>query len=205
MGAAGLFEAVVEVLPVAGLVAVEGGEWEEDERVEQVVKLVLVAEVGPDFAADGCDGCGVDAPGFVGEFATESGGAGAALFEASFIEVGVGVGVEELMREDGGRGGVDCEAADGASSDSPQELDEAFEVHGFLEDVLHDFIDEGVIGNLDVANDGLEAGRGLGEDGGHEVFGAGALDLRGDTLALGHAQELEAAGSRPAPAIFEDR
>src|SRR6202041_2222759 len=85
-----------------------------------------------------------------------------------------------------------------------EELDEAFEVHRFLKDVLHDFVDEGVVRDLDVADDGFEAGCGLREDGGHEVFGAGALDLRGDALAFGEAKELEAASSGPAPAVFED-
>ena len=85
-----------------------------------------------------------------------------------------------------------------------EDFDEAFEVHRFLEGVLHDFGDEGVVGDLDVADDGLEAGGGLREDAGHEVFGAGALDLRGDALALGEAQELEAAVGGPAPAGLED-
>ena len=108
------------------------------------------------------------------------------------------------MGEDGGCGGVDGEAADGAVFYAAEEFDEAFEVHGLLEDVLHDFVDEGVVGDLDVADDGLEAGCGLGEDGGHEVFGAGALDLRGDAFAFGEAQELQAASGGPAPAVFED-
>ena len=102
----------------------------------------------------------------------------------------------------GGR--VDGEAADGAGLDAAEDFDEAFEVHRFLQDVLHDFVDEGVVGDLDVADDGLEAGGGLREDAGHEVFGAGALDLRGDALAFGEAQELEAAAGGPAPAGFED-
>ena len=61
-----------------------------------------------------------------------------------------------------------------------------------------------MIGDLDVADDGLEAGGGLREDAGEEVFGAGALDLRGDALALGHAQQLQTAVGGPAPAGFED-
>ena len=64
-------------------------------------------------------------------------------------------------------------------------------------DVLHDFVDEGVGGNLNVADDGLEAGGGLGEDRGKEVFGAGALDLRGDAFAFRHAKELQASARRP--------
>ena len=61
-----------------------------------------------------------------------------------------------------------------------------------------------MVGDLNIADDGLEAGCGLGEDGGHEVVGTGALDLRGDAFALGEAEELEAATGSPAPAGFED-
>jgi len=49
---------------------------------------------------------------------------------------------------------------------------------------LHDLANERVVGDLDVADDGFKAGRGLGKDGGHKVFGASALDLRGDALAF---------------------
>ena len=108
------------------------------------------------------------------------------------------------MGEDGRGWSVDGETADGAVFYAAEEFDEAFEVHRFLKDVLHDFVDEGMVGDLDVADDGLEAGGGLGEDGGHEVFGAGALDLWGDALAFGEAQELQAASGGPAPAVFED-
>jgi hypothetical protein len=78
-------------------------------------------------------------------------------------------------------------------------------VHRFGEGVFHDFADERVVGDFDVAGHGLGAGGGVGEDAGEEVVGAGALDLRGDALALLHAQELEAAAGGPAPAVLEER
>ena len=121
--------------------------------MKEVVEFVFVAEVGPDLFADGGDGGGVDFAGFVGEIAAEGGGAGAALFEAGFVEVGVGVGVEEFVGEDGRGWGIDGEAADGAFFYAAEKFDEAFEVHCFLKDVLHDFVDEGVVGDLDVAED----------------------------------------------------
>src|SRR6195952_52724 len=61
-----------------------------------------------------------------------------------------------------------------------------------------------MLGDLDVADEGLEAGGGLREDAGEEIFRAGALDLRGNAFSLGHAQELEAAAGGPAPAVLED-
>ena len=138
----------------------------------------------------------------VGQGAAEGDGAGAALFEAGFVEEGVGVGVEEFVGELGGDGRVDGEAADGAGFDAAEDFDEAFEVHRFLEDVLHDFVDERVVGDLDVADDGLEAGGGLGEDAGEEVFGAGALDLRGDAFALWTCAGVAGCGRRPSASGF---
>ena len=154
--------------------------------------------------------CGVELAGFRGRSRGKACGeamygAGAALFKAGFIEEGVGVGVEEFVGEDWDGTGVSTARQRIAPSLMPRRIfDEAFEVHGFLQDILHHLVDEGMVGNLDVADDGLEAGSGLGKDGGHEVFGAGALDLRGDAFALGEAQQLEAAAGGPAPAVLED-
>ena len=63
LGAAGLGDlALEEVGPVTGLgtgslpYCVEVDEREGNEGLEEIVELVLVAEVGPDLAADGGDG-----------------------------------------------------------------------------------------------------------------------------------------------------
>jgi hypothetical protein len=90
------------------------------------------------------------------------------------------------------------------AGNSAQDFVEAFEVHRLLEDVAHDLVDEGMVGNLDVADDGLEARCGLGEDAGEQIVGADALDLRRDAFALRHAQQLERAVGGPAPAGLED-
>ena len=49
-------EALIEDGPAGGLVGVEEGEREQDEREQEVVELVFVAEVGPELGADGVDG-----------------------------------------------------------------------------------------------------------------------------------------------------
>jgi hypothetical protein len=67
LGTAFLGEALVEGGPVTGFFPVDDGERNGDEGVKEVVKLVFVAEVGPDLFADGGDCCGVDLAGFVGE------------------------------------------------------------------------------------------------------------------------------------------
>ena len=181
---------------------------QSDEGVQQVVEFMLVAEVGPDFAADLVDGGLVEAAGAVGDAvgqcAAKADGAGAALFEAGVVEERVRIGVDEFVGELRRHRRVDSEAADRARRDAAQDLVEAVEVHGLLQDVLHHLVDQRVIGDLDVADDGLEAGGGLGEDAGEQIVRAGALDLRRDALALGHAQQLQRAVGGPAPARLED-
>ncbi len=72
-----LGEALVEGGPVAGFGAVvEEGEGEGDEREEEVVELVLVAEVGPALRADGGDGGWVELAGVVGDARREACGGG---------------------------------------------------------------------------------------------------------------------------------
>ena len=109
------------------------------------------------------------------------------------------------MSEDGRCWCVDRKAADGAVFDATKESYQAFKVHCFLKRIPHDFVDERVIRDLDVPDNGLEARRSLRKNTGHEVIGARALDLRGYALAFGHPQELEAAGGGPPPAVLENR
>ena len=172
------------------------------------MKLVLVADVGPALAAYFLDSGLIELASFFehagGECATQRRGAGAALFEASFVEVGVGVGVEEFMCELRWDWCIDGEAADGSVFDSAEDFDQAFEIHRFLEDVFHHLVHEGMAGDLNIALDGLEAGGCLWEDGGHEVVGTGPLNLRGNAFAFGHAQQLQTTRGGPAPAVFED-
>ncbi len=108
------------------------------------------------------------------------------------------------MREDRGNGRIDRDALDFAGLDFRDDIDEAGEIHGFAEDVLHDFADERMVGDFDVAFDVFEAGGGLWEDRGEQVFPAGALDLRRDLLALLKPQQLQTAGGVPAEASLED-
>ena len=62
-----------------------------------------------------------------------------------------------------------------------------------------------MIGNLDVARHRLGARRRVRKHAGQQIVRARALDLRRDSLALLHAQQLQRAPSSPAPAILEQR
>src|SRR6201996_9270620 len=186
----------------------EGGLGYNDEPVEQVVELVLVADVGPGLFADLPDGVGIEAAGFAEEIvrdhAAHVDSAGAALLDGCVVEEGVRIGVEQAVREDRWHRGVDGDALDFAGLDLREDVDEAGEIHGFAEDILHDLADERVAGDLDVAFDVFEASCRLREDAGEEIFAASALDLRWDLLALLKSQQLQTAGGVPAEAGFED-
>jgi hypothetical protein len=188
---------------------IEVGDGEGYELEEEVVEFVLVANVGPELGADGVDGglietaCAIDDR--IGEGTAGADGAGATGGGVFVVEEGVGHGVDELVRKERWDGRVYSQAADGARCDSLKDFEEAVDVHGLGEGVLHDFADEGVVGDLYVAGHGLWTCRRVGEDAGEEVVGTGALDLRGDALALRHAEELERATGGPAPTILEER
>ena len=95
---------------------IEDGFGNNDEPVEQIVELVLVADIGPGFFADLADGVGIEAASFAEEIvrdhAAHVDGAGAALLDGCIVEEGVGVGVEQAVGEDGGDRGVDGDAFD---------------------------------------------------------------------------------------------
>ena len=167
------------------------------------MQLFGVAGVGAGFVDDALDGFGVEdaeVAGVLGEGATEGDGAGAALFERGVVEVGVGLGVEHLVGEGRGLGGVFGVEADLARFDAVEDVHQPVEVHRLVEAVVHRLLDQRVVGQLDGAGDVLLAGDEAREDRRHEVVGLHALDGRRRLLALALAEDGEGAGGVPAPA-----
>lgn len=177
--------------------------------MEKVVEVVGVAEVGTGFFDDLGDGRWVKFAGFFedgsGKGAAELDGAGAAFFEWCVVEEGVRVGVEDFVGELRGHGGIDGDGLDAAIADAFEDTAQAVDVHGLVHYVLHYFFDERVIGNLDVAFDVFKAGGDVGEDGGKEIVGAHALDLRRNLLAVLETEESEGAIGVPSEARGKDR
>ena len=103
-----------------------------------------------------------------------------------------------------GSGSIDGDGLDAAVADGFENAAEAVDVHGFVHDVFHDFFDEGMVGDFDVALDVFKAGGDVGEDGGEEIVAAHALDLRGNFFAVLKAEEGERAVGVPAEAGGED-
>ena len=119
------------------------------------------------------------------------------------VEEGVGIGVEQARaRRLDGTGVSTARHGSCRTVILRDDVDEACEVHRFLSTSFMTSLHQRMVGDLDVAFDVLEAGGGLREDAGEQVFGAGALDLRRDALAFGEAQQLQSCGWRPSASGF---
>src|SRR5258708_10558588 len=108
------------------------------------------------------------------------------------------------MGELRGNRSVDGDATDRAVCDAGQQGAEAVDIHGLGEDILHDLGHQRVVGDFDVALDIFLAGSDVGEDGGEEIVGAHALNLKGNLFAAAEAQQGQGALGVPAPAGGED-
>ena len=176
--------------------------------MQRIVQFIGVADVGPSLGFDLRDGRGIEASDFFEhrfrEHAPHLDRARAAFFKRCVIEIGVRIGVQNLMRELRRHRSVDGEAANAAVFDGAQDVAQAIDIEGFGEHILHHLVHQRVIGNLDVAFNVLEAGGHVGKDRGQQIVGADALNLRRNLLASLKAQECQRACGVPAPARLED-
>ena len=108
----------------------------------------------------------------------------AAFFERRVVEIRVGIGVEDLVRKRRRLGRVDRHRPDRRRCSNPlEQLSEAIEVHGLVQAVADRLVDQRMIGNANVADQVLPAGRLIREHRGQQVVGAHALDGRRHLLA----------------------
>ena len=82
---------------------------------------------------------------------------------------------------------------------------EPVDVHRLGEDIFHDFLHQGMIGNLNVAHDIFLAGSHIGEHRRQQIIGPHALNLGRNFFAALKAQQRQRAIGIPAPAGSEDR
>ena len=87
------------------------------------------------------------------------------------------------MRELRRHRSIHCNAANASVRHAAQEILKSIEVHGFVQNILHHFIDKRMVRNLDVAGNIFLAGSDIGENGGQQVVAAHALNLRRNFLA----------------------
>src|SRR6185437_384833 len=181
---------------------------ERNDRVEEIMKLVFVTKVRPALAANFVDSVLVEPACLFedtfGQRSPQRNSAGTSLFQAGIIEEGIWIRIDQFVCELRRHGSIDGEAANGSIFDSAQHFDQALKVHRFLKHILHNLIDQRVGRNLDIPDDGFKTGGGLRKHARQKIFGACALDLRSDSLALREAKQLQAASGSPAPAGLED-
>jgi hypothetical protein len=95
---------VVQHLPMLRLFPPrEEIEWQGNQRVEQIMKLVLIPEIRPALFPHLIDGFGIEAARFFdhtcGQGARQRDSTRPAFFQASFVQKCVWIGVQQLMRE----------------------------------------------------------------------------------------------------------
>ena len=179
----------------------------DDEPEEGVVRFLGIAGLGPGLLANAGDRVGAEGgevAGGVGEGLAEGDGAGAAFLDRGVVEVGVGPPADYLVGHGGGLDGVDGMEADGAVLDAGEHVLKAVHVHGLVEAVVAGLAHEGVVGEGEGLVEVLLAADLGGEDRGHEVVAAHALEEGGHALAVALAGDGERPGGVPAPARGEE-
>ena len=152
--------------------------------------LLGVAGLGPSFLDDALDSSRVETAqvaGALGQGAAGSDGSGAALLERSVVEERVGPAVEDFVGEGRRLGGVAGVEGDVTVVDALEHLLQPADVHGFVEAVVEGLANQGVVGGNEGTVDVFLAADLLGENGGHQVVGAHALDVGRDLLAAAQA------------------
>ena len=163
-----------------------GDRGQRDEREQRVVQFVGVAHDGRRLVGHRLDRRGIEDAHAVRRRAPEQPAhldrAGAALLEWRIVEIGERVRVEDLVRERGWGRRLDGDGRYRAALQPVEHLFEAVDVHRFVQAVVDRLADEHVVGDADRAGEVFRTGGLVREDGGHEIVGLHADDLRRDFL-----------------------
>ena len=180
----------------------------ENQRAEQVVQLLGVAQLGRRLLDDRRDHLGIERGEVVGlerQAAARRHRPRPALLQWRVVEEGVGPPVQDLLGQHRGDHRVDAVRPHLAGADLAQHLGQAVEVHRLGAAVVQRLAHDGVLGDLDRSRDVLLAGGERREDRRHEVVGLHALDGGRDAPTAAVARGDERAGQVPAPARGEHR
>ena len=145
------------------------------------MQLVGVAQLGRRLVPDPGDGVGVEGgqvPGVDRQAAAQRHRPAAPLLEGGVVEEGVGPAVEDLVGQRRRLGGVPAGDGDGAALEASTSADQALDVHGLVQAVVHRLADQHMVGDRDRAGGVLLAGGQGREHRRHQVVGLHALDGR---------------------------
>ena len=186
-----------------------GGRWERHQRQQRVVQLIGIAHLRPRFRRHLRDGLGIERPGVRGKLGRERTAqlhrAGTAFLKRRVIEKRVRVRVEDLVREGRWLGGIDGHRAERPGLDLSEQGFQPVQVHGLAQAVRNGLLDEGMIGDANLALQVFGAGGLVRENRGQQIVGPHALDRRGHLAASGKAKNRQRAGNVPAPSRREHR
>src|SRR5204862_6099808 len=97
------------------------------------------------------------------------------------------------------------DAANRAGVDAPEERRQRLEIHRLFQTIANRLVHEWMIRNLTIAWNIFEAGGGIREDGGHQIVGEHALDLRRHLSSAAAAWNGEGDRRVPSPARLKHR
>ena len=110
------------------------------------------------------------------------------LLQGGVVEERVRIGVEQLVGERRRLAAIEADQFDRARLDVAQHGEPAVQIGGLMQAVVDRLPDDRLIGHVDVAGHVFLTGRLGGEDGGQQVVGPHALQVRRHPFALsGHA------------------
>ena len=173
------------------------------------MQLVGVCGVRPGFGAHARDRLGIE-PAKVGrilrcEPAPAHHRLGPALLQRRVVEIGVGAGGQHLEGQRRRLGEIARDDPDGARLEPGEKSFQAFDVHRIVQAVGDRLADQGMVGDLALADQVLGAGELVGEDRRDQVFGPHARELRRHLPAAAEARQRQRHACDPAPARDEHR
>ena len=106
------------------------------------------------------------------------------LFESRIVQKRIRIRIDQLMRKRRRRRRVHRYAPDAPLVHRSQYRLQAFEIHRFLQHIVHHFLHQRMVRNLNIALDVLEARRSLRKNAGQQIVRANSLHLRRNLLSF---------------------
>ena len=182
------------------------GLGKRNQCLQHVVQFVGVAHIGPGFFATWAIAAGSRWP---TSSSTDSGRmrahldrTGPPFLERSVVEIRVRIRIQDLVREVRWDRRIHGEATDAPLANAAQQGLEAVDIHRLGEDVFHYFVDQGMIGDLDVALDIFLAGGRVGEHGREQIVASACAESAAELFSRPENAAAPASDWRPSASAY---
>ena len=173
------------------------------------MELIRIAHHRPGFFRDLRNGNRVQRAKVAGELGRQASAhlhrSRPAFFQRRVIQIGIGIGVQDLVTEGRGRWGIHCKAPDLSPFNPPQQGRQPVHVHRLGQTVTNGLLDQRVNRHGHLSLLVLPAGQRAGKDGGQQVLRAHPLDLRRDPAPVDEPEQRQRACGIPPPATGKHR